>query len=370
MVKASTQWLVNWINFVINFTFGALIPIIPEMNKDNAGFAYGSYGFAKVLFFIPAGFIVDKYGSKKSVIITIVLEILAISAMRFLPHGEYIGRTLEGMALAIGTITLFHLFREMALNHKEYSKNVSMGVFYTGLGFLTGPMVSYLLLKNGVDFVLSSLIAINVFTFILYLMKYNTVDFARVTLEIAQTDSRKISISLVIVITIVKFLQIGFHPLMTHWNKELFEFSFEVSGMLFITSGFGFMMGALRPRPWYCFAFFPGIVLLEYSFFGHAWMYFVAMAILSFSFGGVLADVISKLGFSDLNRLGIRNSIWLLVSDISLFTGPVVLWEMRHNDPMDHKLVRISFMLFLSSVAIVLYFYGRRQFGNETASAR
>ncbi len=346
--------LALWVNFVFNFTFGALVPIIPLMSQDHAGVAYGSYGLAKVLFFIPAGILVDKIGGKVCILLTIILEILALAILAYLPGHAIWGRTVEGMALALGTVTLFSLYRQLSDNEEEYKSNISQIIVSTGLGFLIGPMGSYLLLANGAVFVLNCLILLNFATLIVYVFYQNQYPNES-GFEIKENGSLKVSYALVAVMFITKFLQIGFHPVITHWNKVFFQFSYEVSGLVFIATGIAFMAGAVLSRRSLWFTVFPGVIVFELSFYwNNGVFYYLGLMIMSFWFGSIMADTVGKLGFSDLNKLGLRNSLWLLVSDISIFFGPIALWEIRGTE-IDEIYLRGGFLLAATALTVFLY---------------
>jgi MFS family permease len=278
--------------------------------------------------------------------------------MLTIPGGQIWGRICEGLALALGTVVLFSTFRIISYNEAEYKKNVSHVILSGGLGFIIGPMFAYTFMSYGVDVILKALLLINILAISYHL--FFTVLYKIVPKKFKLTKKRKSNVNYYFIgsLFLIKFLQIGMQPNITWWNKNIINLSHLNSGLVFILMGIGFILGAVFSKKSFLYTVFIGIIAFELSLHSLPFLYAPSLFLLSFWFGSTMTDIIAELGFGDVNQLGVRNSIWLLISDLSLFIGPAILWECRYEND---RTLRIILLVTLSSFTLISYLFGKRK---------
>lgn len=338
-----------------------MIPIIPELNEKQVGIAFGSFGVAKLLAFIPAGIIVDKFGNMRAISFMMLCQCLAILSFIFLGNNPLFGQLLEGASIALGTVGSLTFLRLVSKNAEQYRKYISKIIGIGGVGFLIGPVISYLLLKESIQVALYGLLIINVSIFIIQIIKdlSSKKDIEPFKFEISSSNSMNINWKYILLtLFIVKFIQFGLQPNFAWWNKYVFEFDALTSGAVYLSIGVGFMIGAMIQRFYWTYLLPIGMLMFEVSFTQYPFLFWPGIILVSIWLGYIITQSVSILGFRDPSQLGKKNSMWLLISDLSLVFGPVILWELRLVELWKE---RVMLIISLVLVAIVSFIYGKQK---------
>ena len=128
--------------------YGVIIPILPiyaqklGASKGQIGFLFSSYSLILILTLIPFGFIVDRYGGKKMIVLGMFL--LCIASILFATSYSLlqltISRMLQGLAASCTWAAALPLAAVVATESKRGLEMSSVTVA-TGLGTILGPLV-------------------------------------------------------------------------------------------------------------------------------------------------------------------------------------------------------------------------------------
>ncbi|MGZ3712537.1 MAG: MFS transporter, partial [Bdellovibrionota bacterium] len=174
------------LSFLFNFTYGVLLPIVPHLNEDIAGWAFTAFLLCKLLWLLPAGFVNDRVGSGRALTLALVIQCLALTAVALLPHYPWIGRSLEGVALAQGTLSTFGFLRLLAPEAAAFRASVAKLLGIGGLGMILGPFIGYSLLPLGPVQAILALASLNAVFLFFQCAAYRTIDIVE---EAPATDT-------------------------------------------------------------------------------------------------------------------------------------------------------------------------------------
>ena len=129
--------------------YGVIIPILPVYSqklgasKGQIGFLFSSYSLILLLTLLPFGFIVDRYGGKKFLIVS-GMFLLGISSILFATSHSLlqltVSRMIQGLSASCTWAAALPLAAAVATESKR-GLEMSSVTIATGLGTIVGPMV-------------------------------------------------------------------------------------------------------------------------------------------------------------------------------------------------------------------------------------
>ena len=323
--------------FLFYFSFGALLPLIPKLSLETAGWAFSAYYLFKVLWYIPAGPLSDKIGHYRALVLALVAQLLAFVVLLLRPEWSVLARALEGMALAQGTISSLSALRLNFENAEEFSRAVNRLMVAGSVGFLLGPLFGFVGYSVGSDFLLGSLIAVTVLGLLLTVKQALPKPAAIVVAMTGDPDDQQRVTGfwgLIIGMAAVKCVSIGWQPNMAWWAPEVMGQSPLLSGLSFVTLGVFFALGALRPSALDSLAGILGFICLELALVRIHELWWPGLILLGYWFGSYVTFTTGKLGWNRPDRVGARNSFWLVLTDLPSAFVPLLLWQWR--DPAEY----------------------------------
>ena len=332
-------WL-NSLSFLINFTFGVLLVILPSVNEASAGIAYGMFFLAKMLFLIPAGCLGDRIGHSRGILMAILLQIGGLLTIDLLPHWVWVGRLLEGMALAQGTVSVISLYRLETSVFGDFSSRITKLLTFSSAGFLLGPPFGYAISSFGPSFILRMLATVYLLTIpihflstpLLKKMPENQIhDFSFEPNSLEPLVEIKHKLPWVVTLAAVKGLALGWLPLITWWTKQKMEYGTLWAGAGFIVLGLAFMCGTRLKASWLILIGPLSFGLLEFASPENTWAWWTGLLMLGTWYGSGIATSTSQLGWSDTEKLGQYNSFWMLMTETLAAIVPMVIWKWRYE---------------------------------------
>ena len=360
--------MIRWIlvlQFVSNFCFGALIPIIPVLNLESAGWAFTAFSLFKCLAFAPSGIVADRLGNRAAVGVSLLLQALAMGTLIALPGMAWLGRMEEGIGLALGTIACLGWCRELAPDPGAFARLVQSLLSVGGLGYIVGPLAGFALsARFGTGPVLWFLLIVNG-TACLGQFAWGAHPGGKAVLEVVQAPvpeashpGREGGLRWKVALGAAKCLGLGWQPVLGWWAIQRIGLSPVASGLSFLVLGAGFSLGAKwRIRGgWILGAL--GFVCLELSLrsgptalIGFWWG---AVAMLGVWFGRSVTESVGRLGWNSPESLGKLNARWLLATDLPAAFVPVVLWQFRDDAGAPWRWGLGGVLLLVSTGASVL----------------
>jgi MFS family permease len=342
------------LSFLFNFTYGVLLPIVPHLNEDVAGWAFTAFLLCKLLWLLPAGIVNDKVGSGRALTLALVIQCLALTAVALLPHYPWIGRSLEGVALAQGTLSTFGFLRVLAPEAGIFRSSVAKLLGVGGLGMILGPFVGYSLLPLGPVQAILALACINaIFLFVHCVMDRKVLSLAEKNSDEKFPVEKGNSVFwFVLGLTAAKALAVGWEPNLAWWAQSKLHFSPAVAGGSFLVLGLSFIAGSLKPKTIASLLSFAGFFGLELALRGSTWAWWPALAALGYWYGVYVTIAVGRLGWDKPERIGRHNSVWMLVTDLPMAFVPAILWAWREQDAAPLRWVLAFVLLVIGAFSL------------------
>ena len=338
--------LSTWVlilNVALNFIYGVMLPLIPTLNVENAGLAFSAFAIAKVLCLPLAGILGDRIGHTRGLALTLVLQVCALTCIRSFPAHAWVGRILEGAALAQGMVSAVSLLRVGTTDHLVFSKAIAKLMSGGALGFIIGPLLGYLLLPFGADRILLVLLGVSVVLLVGHLSRRDVqVSKPTFTPAAAASTSGYFDRGMLMIVfgfAAAKSLGVGLQPNLSWWANHDVHLSALLSGMSFIVMGVGFTIGAAKQMKGFFLLPFLGLPLLELAIHGQPIFWWGALVLLGYWFGCYVTTAVSKLGWSRPENIGRFNSVWMLFTDFPMAVVPMMVWQWRTPEPSTPRMV-------------------------------
>lgn len=341
------------LSFLFNFTYGVLLPIVPHLNEDVAGWAFTSFLLFKLLWLIPAGHLNDRLGSRASLLLALLIQIAALAAIALLPHQPWLGRALEGVALAQGTLSTFGVLRELSHDPRFFQSAVAKLLSIGGLGMIIGPYAGYALLPLGPLRAIFALVGLTA----LFTAAQAIVGRRPPGDRIAAPGSLPLTeptpvFWFIAGLTAAKALAVGWEPNLAWWAQSELHFPATIAGLSFLVLGASFVVGSLRPHPAATLLSLAGFLFLEWSLAGTTWAWWPALAALGFWYGTYVTLAVGKLGWNAPEKIGRHNSVWMLVTDLPMAFVPAVLWEWRADEAASYRWWLAGVLLLVAGISL------------------
>ena len=343
-------YFIYFLNFFFNFFYGVFIPIVTEMNSVYAGIAFSAYGFTKLLSYKVFGELIDRNKLRLSLYITLFLLTLVPVFYLILPENPIMAKTFEGVAFAGGTVFCFAFLTIVSSNKQEFEKELKTILILSSLGSLFGPVVGYAFLDYDLGvasgaFLFLALVINGVGYF--YHQNLGELNKRKCQISFDDTRSDKLDWNLVFIILILKGILMGVQPCISYWTKDIFHFNPLLSGVAYLVSGLGFILGTLKPK--YIHSLIPiiSVILIELSFHCYSWLFWPGNFLLSFWIGRSIVKSILELGWVTTDKTGKLNSTWLTISDIPLMLTPMIFWELKELDDIFARLIVLLTLIIM-----------------------
>jgi hypothetical protein len=373
--------MITWIialSVLFQFCLGAMLPLLPAIAPEDAGIAFSAFSLMKVAFLVPAGRITDRIGHARAVTLTLVFQVAALALIALFPERPWIGRVLEGMALAQGTVSTVSLLRVACAAPGDFERAMGRLMGAGSVGFLFGPLVGYAVVAaatpRALVVLLVALTAVAL-TVQLALERRPASRGARRSPEermrggsarSAEGDAVPTRPSngtaarfyVILGLAAAKMLSIAWQPNLAWWNTHEMAFGPLVAAATFLVMGVAFALGAwLRARVHHALVATAGILgfaLLEASIRGSPWAWWPSALLMGFWFGGYLTRAIARLGWNRPEHLGRTNSTWMIMTDLPMALGPWIVWHWRAPEPGMARLGLGFALLAVASVGIAI----------------
>jgi MFS family permease len=338
--------MVAWIlvlNAIFNFCLGAMLPLLPALSPEGAGVAFSAFSLMKVAFLLPAGRLSDALGHPRAVTVTLALQVLALLVIATFPGTPWIGRIIEGMALAQGTVSTVSLLRLASPSPGAFETSMGRLMGVGSLGFLAGPLVGYGFAASGPRALILLLLGITGAALVVQVVKMQR---AQVPPSLEEPAARvrfawgEVSLAVVIGLAAAKAIGIGWQPNVAWWATHAIGLGPELAGITFLVMGLAFAAGAAararrvpRVSALVAASGIAGFALLEVAVRGARNLFWPAAALLGFWFGGFLTRAIALLGWNRPERLGRTNSAWMIATDLPMAVAPIIVWQWRDPVP-------------------------------------
>lgn len=346
----ATRFRLVAFSFVLNFSYGVLLPIIPALDLEGAGLAFTLFSLLKVACLAPAGFLSDRLGHERALGLAFAVQVAALACLAAWPSAPWAGRILEGVALAQGTVSTLSMLRLVSPTPAEFSRGLSLLLGAGGVGSILGPLAGFWLLALGPTSALVALLALNGAMLVVQWAAPRA-RAASVTVEPAPPLPAISTgvVSTVLGLAAAKALALGWEPALAFWANHDQGLGPTLSGLTFISMGIGFTLGTARPARHFLWLGLGGFVALELSLRGVPPLWWLAAPVLGYWYGAYLTMAIGSLGWNRPDRIGRFNSAWMLVSDLPMALTPVVVWQWRTPEPGSSRLA-LGLVLALASV--------------------
>ncbi|MBD63704.1 MAG: hypothetical protein CME62_00730 [Halobacteriovoraceae bacterium] len=347
------KWL-YCLNFYFNFLFGALIPLMPLIDEEKTGQAFSAFSLAKVLLYLPAGYLVDKWSPKAVLWLALIAQAMAFFIFAFVPEMALVARLAEGGALAMGTIGALSLLRLINDHYDGFKRDISLLMLFGGVAFLVAPLSTYLLLMVSLQFTLYFLFGFSLLMLILALY-FNRISVTAMTETFKDNEKQKAPIfSFILCLFLVKAFMFGYNPNLAWWMDQEFHFSPLVSGFYFFGLGVAFLGGCAYQKKIYISLGAISYLGLEGSlYYQIPWFWFICLVGVAFWMGQFITRSIAFLGWSDPIGLGKHNSYWLLFTDLGMIVTPVLFWQWRDQEDFRLRTITIFVIIVMSVVAFI-----------------
>jgi len=368
--------MISWIfaiSMVFFFAHGVMIPVTPAINETQAGVAFSAFYLFKVLFYLPAGLISDRVGHFNGITVALLFQIAGFTCMLFFPQYPWMGRTLEGFALAQGTISAISLLRMVCEKSEDFSVSIGRLMGLNSMAFIFGPLVGYLIIPYGYEKSLILLIILTAMFLPYQLLK----SFAKTAIKsqapasggFTDLDTSKTArntiITIIIGLTAAKSIAIGWQPVIGWWASNTLELNAVLSGLTFGLIGIGFALGSFFRIPFYIWLLLPGMFLLEASLRGTLSLWWPAMLLLGYWSGATISTAVGLLGWNQAEKVGRFNSIWMMITDLPMAFVPVILWEWKEPSPGNERILLLVFFALITLLALA-----RRALGNPLQASQ
>jgi hypothetical protein len=356
-----TLWITT-LYVLSNFSLGAMLPLLPALSPDSAGWSFTAFQLMKVLFFVPAGLLGDRIGHARALTLTLGLQVAALVLVAAWPERPWIGRILEGMALAQGTVTLVSLLRIVSPGQADFGATMRKVLGIGSLGFLLGPVVGYPIAARRPGALVLLLVALNAAAFVLQiaLMQRRAERYGRGsgTVEPRRGSSAAIFVWAVVGLAAVKAVAVGWQPNLAWWNTHEMGFSSGGAALTFLVTGVAYGLGAsMAARTPTLIVTTSGLVgfgLLELALRSVPVVWWPAVFLLGFWFGGYLTRAIVLLGWNDPDALGRKNAVWLALTDLPMALTPAIVWNWRAPSPGTLRLASGMGLVVISILGMLL----------------
>lgn len=338
------------LSFLFNFIYGVLLPIVPHLNEDVAGWAFTAFLLFKLIWFIPAGILSDKIGHKNALTFTLLLQTVALVLIAYFPHYPWLGRSLEGMALAQGTLSTFAFLRELTPSHHAFRGAVSKLLGLGGLGMIAGPTIGYQLIPYGP---VNAILALSALSFLFLLIQLFFIkSTGKKIAEIAEQKQTGNFFWFAIGLTAAKALGVGWEPNLAWWAQSKMHFSAQIAGISFFILGISFVIGSLKPKTKLIPLVFLGFAGLEFSLTGSTWAWWPSLALVGLWYGIYVTVAVGRLGWDNPDKIGRHNSFWMLGTDLPMTFVPAILWVWREQEFTSYRIVLGVALLLISSFSL------------------
>jgi MFS family permease len=352
-----------FVGFVFYFSFGALLPFVPSINIETAGWAFSTYYVFKTLWYIPAGATSDKLGHYNSLVCALVFQAIAILILWRFPQWVLGARMLEGMALAQSTVSSLSALRMRTDLTSNFSKDVNRLLLAGSIGFLFGPLFGFILAKSHPEAFLVALLLITLLCgVIIFGARSSNIALHGETKPWKTETSKKLIVGL----ASTKCILIGWQLNMVWWVSDLFGEGSFFSGGSFVLLGVFFAVGSIRPSSLDLPSGFAGLLCLELSLAKVPVVWWFSLIFFGYCFGSYIADVTGRLGWNDPNNAGRKNSFWLTLSDLPSAFIPIVLWQWKSPEFAVHRIVLATSLLLFAYFSL----FGTRRFPFPIRSSR
>jgi MFS family permease len=352
------------LNFYFNFCMGALIPIVPRLSPETAGWAFTAFSLFKVVCLLPSGKISDRLGHGRAMALAICLQVCALLTIAAVPEAPWAGRILEGAALAQGTISTLALLRMASESIEDFAKRTRTLLGVGSTGFLFGPLAGYIAIGStsiSPSRLLVGLAAIGAIAIVVQLRIAHRFQEREATAAATHTPSGADFFSLGLALAMAKVVGVGWQPLLGWWANHEMGLSPARAGASFVAIGIAFGVGAtqLRRVPFAATSVMVvvGFALLEYSVTHASAHWWIAIVLVGAWFGDFLTRTMALLGWNDPTKLGVTNARWLALTDLPMALTPAIVWPLRSAPDW-------SFRSTIAAVALTLalggYFVGTR----------
>jgi MFS family permease len=365
---SAASWVAG-INFFLNFTFGALLPILPVLSLEASGQAFTAFLLMKALWFVPAGLLCDRIGARRGLEVALVCQCIALATLRAWPELPAAGRVFEGLGLAQGTLAAMALLSAAAPTPAAFERDVGRIMLAGSLGSLLGPFLGFWGRTSHAPQVLTGLLAAS--TCLLVAQRFLVGRLRRGvdedTAAVVRLDSavdlgelrRFLRTALVTVLgfAAAKAIALGWEPLLALWAADALALSPAGAGASFVVSAVGFAAGAALPKRMRVVAplIVPAYACLEIALQGgpwSLWAWWSGMALAGFWFGQYVTWAMAALGFGSSSMLSTRNALWLAISDLPAALAPAVLWRWRAADAATPRIVLAGTLALVACVGV------------------
>ena len=363
-------WIVVLSTF-FNFLFGAMLPLVPRLNVEEAGFAFTAFFLFKVICFAPAGRLSDRVGHVQGLTVALALQVAALGALLVFPYAPWVGRILEGAALAQGTVSAMSALRLWQVSLEGFQKNIRTLMACAGVGFVLGPLTAYILLPYGTALVLGSLLGAACCAlgahFCYFIKLQPPQQHIHELRSFGESESSAQSNNFgsgflwaVIGLAAAKALSVGWQPNIAWWAEHVMMWNPILSGATFIVMGLSLSIGSSLPKKGFITLGFCGFALLEFALQGNLAAWWAALVFTGYWYGAYLSLGFAKLGWNDPRKIGKKNSSWMILSDLPTAFVPLFLWQFRSPSQWPE---RVGLALTLIVLATVGYWRGVRMLG-------
>jgi hypothetical protein len=368
--------MITWIialSVLFQFCLGAMLPLLPAIAPEDAGIAFSAFSLMKVAFLVPAGRITDRIGHARAVTLTLVFQVAALALIACFPERPWIGRVLEGMALAQGTVSTVSLLRVACVAPGDFERAMGRLMGAGSVGFLFGPLVGYTIVATATPRALVVLlVALTSVALVVQLelerrsasrgarrspegrMRGGSARSAEGDRGPTRPSNTAARLYVTLGLASAKTLGIAWQPNLAWWNTHEMAFGPLVAAATFLVMGLAFALGAwLRARVHHALVATAGILgfaLLEASIRASPWAWWPSALLMGFWFGGYLTRAIALLGWNRPEHLGRTNSTWMIMTDLPMALAPWILWHWRAPEP---GMARLALGFALLAVASV-----------------
>jgi len=313
---------------------------------------------------LPSGKISDRLGHGRAMALAITLQVSALLTIAAVPEAPWLGRILEGAALAQGTISTLALLRMASATIDEFAKRTRLLLGVGSTGFLFGPLAGYVAIGSSTfspSRLLVALAGAGAIAIVVQLRIAHRFHEHEATAAATHAPSGADFFSLGLALAMAKVLGVGWQPLLGWWANHEMGLSPARAGASFVAIGIAFGVGAtqLRRVPFAVTSIMVvvGFALLEYAVTHASPVWWIAIVLVGAWFGDFITRAMALLGWNDPTKLGATNARWLALTDLPMALTPAVVWPLRSASDW-------SFRAVIAAVALTLalggYFVGTR----------
>ncbi|MEK7354960.1 MAG: MFS transporter [Bdellovibrionota bacterium] len=327
----------TFLALMFNFTYGFLLPLIPRFGVESAGVAFSMFALVKLALTVPSGHLTDRLGAWRATGFALVVQALALGSIAFIPSQAWIGRGLQGFALALGQVAVISLCRTSSTNLVEFERLVARVIGIGSLGYVAGPALGFALAKASPQ---NAVFGAAVFTtliagihFLVGAVKKPARESESAPSHATAPVSWQVALTFMIALGCTKALIVGMEPVFAWWASDVFEFPPLVAGLTFVVLSVAFAVATWKPHLRTALACASGLVLIEISLRGMTNLWWLGIGAMGYWAGVSVTTSVAKLGWNKPETIGRTNSRWLLITDFPMSVMPVVAWSFR--EPSD-----------------------------------